>query len=94
MATCNRSSVGYITLAEQLSSDRTPKLEKAFNFGPSSTNATSVSEVIREALKYWSGPVEESQKTTLFMSLLTWRSVVVALKSIRLATSLEHFRVS
>ena len=58
--------VGYITLAEQLSSDRAPKLEKAFNFGPSPTNATSVSEVIKEALKYWSGPVEESHKDNAF----------------------------
>ena len=53
---------GYIALAERLSSKTASNFEKAFNFGPSPNNSTSVSELVVEALKHWSGTFLENTK--------------------------------
>lgn len=49
---------GYIQLAERLFNSDDPKLEDAFNFGPSPEAQRPVRDLIETALKYWPGKAE------------------------------------
>ena len=53
---------GYMALAERLSGKTASNFEKAFNFGPSPDNSTSVNQLVIEAMKYWSGTFLENTK--------------------------------
>ncbi len=49
---------GYLTLAERLYRSDDPTLASAFNFGPEPGDTRTVSALVDEALKHWSGQRE------------------------------------
>jgi CDP-glucose 4,6-dehydratase len=49
---------GYLTLAEKLYESNDPKLQTAFNFGPTAEAQKPVGELVKTTLRHWPGTVE------------------------------------